>query len=71
MTQAHEAADAIRRMAKFYQNMQFAADTLERIGSLEQATQEAKAATLDAQTERDKALSELTEAKEATTAARA
>ena len=34
MTQAHEAADAIRRMAKFYQNMQFAADTLERIGSL-------------------------------------
>jgi flagellar biosynthesis chaperone FliJ len=41
MSKANEAADAIRRAAKKYQLFVEAAEILERIGSLEQATAEA------------------------------
>lgn len=44
MTQAHEAADEIRRLAKMFENMQHAAAVLEKIGSLEQAAAEAASA---------------------------
>jgi hypothetical protein len=58
MTKAHDAADAIKRMAKQYELMKFAAEALEQIGSLEQATSEAQAAATKAAGERDAALSE-------------
>lgn len=66
MTQAHDAADAIRRLAVQFQNMQYAAEVLERIGSLENATNEATKAKEKAEAERDVLLNE---AKAATDAA--
>lgn len=66
MTQSHDAADAIRRLAKHYESMVFAANVLERIGSFENATNEAIAAKNKAEAERDVLLNE---AKAATDAA--
>lgn len=66
MTKAHDAADAIRRLAKLYEGMAYAAEALERIGSFENATNEAIAAKEKAEAERDTLLSE---AKAATDAA--
>lgn len=66
MTQSHDAADAIRRLAKQYEGMVFAAEVLERIGSFENATNEAIAAKNKAEAERDVLLNE---AKAATDAA--
>ena len=66
MAQSHDAADAIRRLAKHYESMVFAANVLERIGSFENATNEAIAAKNKAEAERDVLLNE---AKAATDAA--
>jgi predicted nucleic acid-binding Zn-ribbon protein len=65
------AADSIRRLATQYQDMMAAADLLEEIGSLEQASKEAKAATHDANVDRASALAELAEAREAVAKAQA
>lgn len=53
MSDLIQQADAIRNLAKLYKNMGEAADTLESIGTLDQALQERKAslAVLDAQTD--------------------
>lgn len=66
MTQAHDAADVIRRLANQYEGMKYAADVLEKVGSLENATNEAIAAKNKAEAERDVLLNE---AKAATDAA--
>lgn len=66
MTQAHDAADAIRRLAKQYEGMAYAAEVLEKVGSFENATNEAIAAKNKAEAERDVLLNE---AKAATDAA--
>jgi hypothetical protein len=63
MAKAHEAADAIRRMAKQYEQMVVAAETLEKIGSLEQATTEMTVQRDAAAVERDAVLAELAKAK--------
>lgn len=54
-----EAADAIRRAAKMYENFQIAAQALDRVGSLEQAEQEATARTEAAKREAEIAKAEL------------
>lgn len=66
MTQAHDAADVIRRLAKLYEGMTYAVEVLEKVGSFENATNEAIAAKNKAEAERDVLLNE---AKAATDAA--
>lgn len=64
------AADAIRNLAVQYQAMVYAADALQAIGSLEQAANEAQAATDDANARRDQALQDLDNAQQAVSAAK-
>lgn len=71
MSQAHDAADAIRRLAKQFENMAYAADVLEKIGSLDNATAEAGRARLEAETLRDAALAAKAEAEAGLTAVKA
>lgn len=58
MTKATDAADAIRRLAKQFENMQFAADVLEKIGSMENAFDEAGKSRAAAEAARDQALAD-------------
>lgn len=69
MTRAHDAADAIRRMAKQYENMVAAAEILEQIGSLENATTEAVAARVAAEKSRDAAINAQVAAQQSVAAA--
>jgi chromosome segregation ATPase len=66
MARATDAADAIRKAAKLYENFVIAADILEQIGSLENAQVEAKKALEQYQLARDAEVKALAEAKEAT-----
>jgi len=59
MSDIQTAVESIRRLAVQYQDMLVAADALESIGSVEQATREATAARAAAEDARDKALLEL------------
>lgn len=53
MSQAHDAADSIRRVAKFAEGLQLAAAVLERIGSLDNAIAEAEKSVVVAREKRD------------------
>lgn len=64
-TSKFTAAESIKRLAVQFQDMVAAADALEAIGSVEQATQEAIAARAIAENDRDRALKERDEAKAA------
>lgn len=63
MTTKSTAAEAIRRLATQYQQMMEAADLLEKIGSMDLATEEAKAARATAEKERDAVQDEVKKAK--------
>lgn len=65
-----DAANSIRQLAVMFQGMTAAAEALDTIGSIEQATKEAQAATAKAGADRDAALLELDKAKDDITAAR-
>ena len=58
-----DTAGDMRRAANFFKGVAAAADVIERIGSLENATNEAKAALAVAERNRDSALAELADAK--------
>lgn len=66
-----QAAESIRRLAVMFQGMVEAADTLEAIGSLEQATGEAQAARAKAEAARDAVLGEVRNAEQSIKNARA
>lgn len=55
----------IRTLANLFQHMQDAADTLDQIGSLENAAKEAQAATAAARKQRDDMLAEVVKAEQA------
>ena len=63
MAQLQDTAGDLRRVANFLKGITAAADVIERIGSLENATAEAKAALAVAERDRDSALAELADAK--------
>lgn len=62
MADIQSAVESIRRLANTYRDMVTAADALESIGSVQQATREAMAARVAAEDARDKALLELSAA---------
>lgn len=64
MSDKINAADAIRRLAKQYEQMVFAAEVLDKIGSLDQVTKEQSAAADAARAEADKAKAEVKKAKD-------
>lgn len=64
MSDKSTAAEAIRRLAVQFQGMVEAADLLEKVGSIEQATQEATKARVAAESSRDRALETLRTARE-------
>lgn len=70
MSKHTDAADAIRRMAKQYEQMVVAADILEEIGSLDNAAKEAKAFATEMQLEVARARDDLAKAKEEVKAAK-
>lgn len=63
MAQLQDTAGDLRRAANFFKGVIAAADVIERIGSLENATKEAQGACDMAVADRDKALAELADAK--------
>lgn len=63
MSQFNDAAAAIRRAAKQFEQFSVAADILDKIGNLDNAEKEAKAAVSKAVKERDDALAALSDAK--------
>ena len=63
MAQLQDTAGDLRRVANFFKGVTAAADVIERLGSLENATAEAKAALAVAERDRDSALAELADAK--------
>jgi uncharacterized coiled-coil protein SlyX len=65
MSKFTDAADAIKRQLKTMEQWAFAAQALEEIGSLDNATKEAQSALAAAQKERDAAKVEATKAKDA------
>lgn len=71
MAQLQDTAGDLRRAANFFKGVIAAADVLERVGSLENATKEAQAARDLAVQERDKVLAELADAEAKAKAAQA
>jgi peptidoglycan hydrolase CwlO-like protein len=71
MSKHTDAADAIRRMAKQYEQMVVAADILDQIGSLDNAAKEAQAVATAMQAEVATAKEELAKAKADIKAAKA
>ena len=71
MSKHTDAADAIRRMAKQYEQMVIAADILDQIGSLDNAAKEAQASVASSQAEAVAAKAELAKAKDAVKDAKA
>jgi chromosome segregation ATPase len=64
MSNKLQLAESLRRMAVMFQDMVAAADAMEKIGVVEQATQEAAQQRLDAEAARDTARQELTRARQ-------
>lgn len=64
MADKFTTANSIRNLAVMFEGMVAAADTLDKLGSIEQATKEAQSATASAQLERDQALNQLAKAKD-------